>query len=216
MPQRIPIVPSGSPARSVDDDSIPTGRREAKRPGRVWTVAMVETSVRSRASTPDARLLAIFEVFDELFNRADAEAQIFVAALTGMAAGRPLGVAGTEVLLAFRSLVDELVAEAALAEPEEVAFSLRILMNGSILRAAAGDLAAGRRAREMAADLMGRHRVAGLSLEAAAVDARDASALDFDYEFDESESRLLDRTSRDDSAFDYDDFAFHEPPWPPR
>ena len=46
-----------------------------------WSHDLVETGARSRGSTPEEQLLAIFEVFDEWFRREDFEACSFINVL---------------------------------------------------------------------------------------------------------------------------------------
>ena len=46
-----------------------------------WTLEWVETEARRRGTTPEERLLAIFELFDEWFHRDDFEACSFVNVL---------------------------------------------------------------------------------------------------------------------------------------
>jgi hypothetical protein len=153
---------------------------QRRRPGtadkRAWTVAMVESSARSRGSSPEGRLLGIFDVLDAIINRADREARDFVEVLAGMSTGRPLDAAGTVILDGFRDLIETLAAEAGLVAREELALSWRILMKGAILRAVEGDLTAAARARSMAVDLIVRHRPTALRVAPLAHDPEEFDA----------------------------------------
>ena len=50
----------------------------------LWTREFVEAGAESRGATPDERLLAIFDVFDEWFRREDFEACSFINVLLEM------------------------------------------------------------------------------------------------------------------------------------
>lgn len=129
------------------------GRREQD-----WTIEVVEAGARSRGTTPEGTLLAIFDVFNDWFHRDDYEACTFVNVLLEMGAEHPLGRASAAYLLNIRKMVETLATEAHLSEPERFAFSWHILMKGSIINAAEGDQKAAARAKEMARDLIARHR----------------------------------------------------------
>jgi hypothetical protein len=138
--------------------SLPTAAAHGKPNEREWTIAMIEASARSRSDTPEGRLLAVFEVLDELFNRADREARSFVEILADTSRGRPMGTAAADLIVSFRELTDRLAEEAELPDVESFGMSWRILSNGAILKAVDGDLESASRAREMAVDLIARHR----------------------------------------------------------
>jgi AcrR family transcriptional regulator len=127
---------------------------------REWTVGKITEGARARGVTPEGRLLAIFEVFDEWFHSDDYEACTFVNVLLEMGREHPLGRASVEYLVHIRQLIAEMATDAQLRDPEEFALSLHILMKGAIISAAMGDLGAALRAKEMARDLIGRHRTA--------------------------------------------------------
>lgn len=120
---------------------------------------MVEASARSRGETAEERLLALFDVVDDLFNRADREARAFVEVLGEIGRGLPLNDQSAAVQVEFRTLIVTLAVEAELRNVDDVVQSWRILMIGSILRAMAGDLEAAQRSRSLAADLITRNRV---------------------------------------------------------
>lgn len=130
-----------------------------ERRDREWTVGVVEAGARQRGTTPEGRLLAIFDVFDDWFQRDDFEACTFINVLVEMGREHPLGQASVSHLVHIRQLVATLADEAGLEEPDEFAQSWHILMKGSIISATEGDLGAARRAKGMARDLIARHRV---------------------------------------------------------
>ena len=123
-----------------------------------WTLAWVDAEARRRGTTPEEQLLAIFELFDEWFHREDFEACAFVNVLLEMGPAHPVGRASARHLASIRSVVARLADEAALRDPESFARSLHILMKGSIVSAAEGDVDSARRARSMAAVLIEQHR----------------------------------------------------------
>ena len=111
-----------------------------------WTREFVEAGARSRGSTPEERLLAIFDVFDEWFHREDFEACSFINVLLEMGPEHPAGGASVRHLENIRSIVRGLAEEAGLRDPDSFARSWHILMKGSIVSAAEGDLEAAQRA----------------------------------------------------------------------
>lgn len=125
---------------------------------REWTIAMVEAGARARGVNAEGRLLAVFDVLDDVFHRSDREARAFVVVLADMSKGSALGDVATEMLSSFRALTATLAGEAQLKDVEAFTLSWRVLLKGAIVRAAGGDLDAATRAKEMAADLITHHR----------------------------------------------------------
>ena len=123
-----------------------------------WTHELVEAGAKSRGSTPEEQLLAIFDVFDEWFRREDFEACSFISVLLEMGPQHPAGRASMRHLENIRSIVRDLAEEAGLRDPASFAHSWHILMKGSIVAAAEGDLDAARRARSMARQLIDQYR----------------------------------------------------------
>jgi AcrR family transcriptional regulator len=123
-----------------------------------WTLGLVEAEARRRGATPEERLLAIFDVLDEWFRSDGFDTCTFVSVLLEMRAGHVLGEASIRHLMNIRTMITQLATEAGLREPEEFACSWHILMKGSIVSAAEGDIEAARRARAMAAGLIDQHR----------------------------------------------------------
>lgn len=123
-----------------------------------WTLDAVEAEARRRGSDPEQRLLAIFDVFDEWFRRADFEACSFVNVMFEMGPGHPLGQASIAHLRRIRQMVETLATEAGIGDAAGFARSWHILMKGSIVSATEGDLDAARRARRMAKALIDAYR----------------------------------------------------------
>ena len=123
-----------------------------------WTLAWVEAEARRRGTTPEEQLLAIFELFDEWFQRDDFEACSFINVLLEMGRAHPAGQASVRHLASIRSVVGRLAEEAGLRDPASFAHSWHILMKGSIVSATEGDAHAAKRAGSMARRLIEQHR----------------------------------------------------------
>ena len=125
----------------------------------VWTHDWVEAEARRRGTTPEERLLAIFDLFDEWFHRSDFEGCSFVNVLLETAdRDHPVGRASAEHLENIRDVLRSLATEADLRDADAFARSFHILMKGSIVQAGEGDVDAARRAKEMARDLIEKYR----------------------------------------------------------
>ncbi|NMR30815.1 TetR/AcrR family transcriptional regulator [Crystallibacter degradans] len=124
----------------------------------VWTTGYVVAEAMRRADTAEQRLLAVFDVFDEWFQREDFEACSFVNVLLEMGAGHPLGQACVDYLGRIRNQLRRWGDEAGLADTEAFANSWHLLMKGAIILAAEGDRQAASRARTMAGWLLEAHR----------------------------------------------------------
>lgn len=123
-----------------------------------WTLGLVQAEATRRGSTPEERLVAIFDVFDEWFHSEDFDACAFINVLLEMGWEHPLGAASIEYLRHIRTMVEELAAEAGLRDPAALAHSWHLLMKGSIVAAAEGDVGAALRAKAMAVALLDQHR----------------------------------------------------------
>ena len=125
----------------------------------VWTHGWLEAEARERGRTAEERLLAIFDLFDEWFHRADFEGCSFVNTLLETANRKhPVGRASAAHLENIRAVLRSLADEAGLRASDEFARSFHILMKGSIVQAGEGDVDAAKRAKEMARDLIAKYR----------------------------------------------------------
>ena len=118
----------------------------------LWTREWLEQEIKRRATTPREQLLAIFELFEEWFQRDDFEGCSFIGTMletSGNGEGRVLS-ATRRHLANVRLLVERLAQEAGLREPKELAWNLQLIMAGSIVAAGYGDTLAARRARRSA------------------------------------------------------------------
>jgi AcrR family transcriptional regulator len=123
-----------------------------------WTKDFVEAGAISRGSDPEQRLLAIFDVFDEWFQREDFEACSFINVLLEMGPEHPAGGASVWHLEQIRSIVRRLAEESGLRDTDSFARSFHILMKGSIVAASEGDTHAAQRGKSMARLLIEQHR----------------------------------------------------------
>nr|WP_203454569.1 TetR/AcrR family transcriptional regulator [Jiangella aurantiaca] len=123
-----------------------------------WTIGLVKSESERRGSTPEERLLAIFDVFDDWFRSEGFDGCSFINVLLEMGADHPLGVASIGYLENIRAIVRERAEQAGLRDPDAFARSWHILMKGSIVSAGEGDTDAAVRAQEMAQCLIDRYR----------------------------------------------------------
>jgi AcrR family transcriptional regulator len=166
---------------------------------RDWTFGMLASGARARGTSAETRLLAIFDVLDEWFQRDDYEACTFINVLLELGPRHPLGRASIEHLDRIRVFVQELAAEAGLVDVEEFALSWHILMKGAIINAAEGDAGAAARSREMAHDLIDRFSPDGP--RAAERDPAVYDDIDWDYE-----DAVSGRAPNVDSSLSFDDY----------
>jgi AcrR family transcriptional regulator len=120
-----------------------------------WTKDWLRHEVEQRAAAPSDRLLGIFDVFDEWFQREDFEGCSFINVLLEIAEpGHAIHRASTDHLARIRAWVERLATEAGVADPEAFAKQWHILMKGSIVAAGEGDRQAARRAQDIGALLL--------------------------------------------------------------
>jgi AcrR family transcriptional regulator len=123
-----------------------------------WTKDFIEAGAIRRGSNPEERLLAIFDVLDEWFHRDDFEAGSFIKVLLELGPKHPAGGASVRHLEQIRVMVRRLAEEAGMRDTDSFARSWHILMEGSIVVAAEGDLEAARRGKAMARLLIDQYR----------------------------------------------------------
>lgn len=125
----------------------------------IWVNGWVVTGIRERAATPEEQLLAIFDLFGEWFAEGDFEGCSFVNVLLETGSREtPVGRACTAAFERLRAFISSLGRQAGLRDPAGFALSWHILMKGSIVQAAEGDLDAAKRAQAMGRLLIDSHR----------------------------------------------------------
>jgi AcrR family transcriptional regulator len=118
----------------------------------LWTRDWLRAEVERSAIEPEARLLAIFDVFDGWFRSPDFEGCSFINVLLEAAdPADPIHRAGAAYLAGIREFIKALAEEAGISDPDDFARKWHILMKGSIISAGEGDRDAARRARQMGA-----------------------------------------------------------------
>ncbi|WP_415854655.1 TetR/AcrR family transcriptional regulator [Sinomonas sp. G460-2] len=120
--------------------------------------AAIEAAVARHRDEDRPALLAVFDVFDEWFRQGAVEVSSFLHVLMEMGPAHPLGRASLDYLTRTREQLAGLAREAGLEDPEGFAWSCHILLKGSIVAAAEGDLHAAERSRRMAALLVADSR----------------------------------------------------------
>jgi AcrR family transcriptional regulator len=124
-----------------------------------WTRQFVEAGAWERGANAEERLLAIFDVFDDWFQRDDYEGCSFINVLleTGDRE-HPVGNASARYLENIRTIVRTLAEEAGFRDPAAFALSWHLLMKGAIVQAAEGDRHAAQRAKAIARLVLEEHR----------------------------------------------------------
>jgi len=118
---------------------------------RVWAHGWLERVGLDARETARARLLALFDGFDEWFHEATFCGCLFTnVSVEARGASGPLGAAASDRLRDVRRFIASLAEEAGAADAAEFAFRIQILLLGAIIQALIGDLGAARSAREVA------------------------------------------------------------------
>lgn len=116
----------------------------------LWTYGWLAAEVRRRTEDPRARLLAIFDVFEQWFRTPGFEGCSFInVMLEYPAEEHPIHAAAAEHLARIREFISELAREAGIADADGFAQQWHILMKGSIVAAGEGDRDAAGRAQRM-------------------------------------------------------------------
>ena len=125
-----------------------------------WTRQWLQAEAQRRGDTPAQRLLAIFDVFDEWFARADFEGCSFINVMLEVTEpDHPVRLASVAHLTAIRGFVSALAEAAGVEDPDGFARQWHILMKGCIVAAGEGDRRAAARARQMGELLLAHHGV---------------------------------------------------------
>ena len=116
----------------------------------LWTRGWLQAEVERRGGPPGEQLLAIFEVFDKWFRRADFEGCSFINVMLEIDDQQhPVRLATVAHLATIRVFLGQLTAAAGVADPDDLARQWHVLMKGSIVAAGEGDTEAALRARRI-------------------------------------------------------------------
>ncbi len=130
-----------------------------------WTNGWLRSEVESRTEDPARRLLAIFDVFHEWFQRDDFEGCTFINVLLEMDDREsPLREASIVHLASIRTFLQELAEGVGAKDSDDFARRWHILMKGSIVAAGEGDREAAHRAQRTGALLLDEVRQPAASL----------------------------------------------------
>jgi AcrR family transcriptional regulator len=123
--------------------------------GKRWTIDWLQAEVERRATSGEDRILVIFDVLHEWFNRPDFEGCSFINTLLEVRdRADPVHQAAIRHLDSIRTLLERYAGQAGATNPGNVAHQLQILMMGAIVAANRGDGQAARRARALAVPLL--------------------------------------------------------------
>jgi AcrR family transcriptional regulator len=105
----------------------------------LWTLRWLKAEILRRAQAPEDRLLAVFDIFHEWFQRRDFEGCTFINVLLEAEPKSPLHRAAAGHLAEVRTILSGFAAEAGLADVERFTQIWHILMKGSIVAAGEGN-----------------------------------------------------------------------------
>jgi AcrR family transcriptional regulator len=121
----------------------------------VWMTGWLEQEIARRGRTPAARVLALFDAFDNWFRRDDYEGCLFARTLLeARDPASPVRSAAVAGLANVRALIRGLAKEAGVHDPEKFALQIQLLLLGATVAAVSGELDAARRGREVARVLL--------------------------------------------------------------
>ena len=127
-----------------------------------WTKDWLQRAVEARATEPEERLLAVFDVFHEWFQSDELEGCSFINVLLEVDdRSSRVRQAAVEHLASIRNYLESLATAAGIDHPDSFARRWHILMKGSIVAAQEGDREAAHRAQEIGRILLEQER-AGL------------------------------------------------------
>jgi AcrR family transcriptional regulator len=128
----------------------------------LWTRDWLQGTVERAADDPRERLLAIFDAFDRWFREPGFEGCSFInVMLEHPAPDHPVHRACAAHLAEIRRYLAELARRDRIADPESFARDWHLLMKGSIVAAAEGDVDAAKRARRLGERLLADAEPAG-------------------------------------------------------
>ena len=126
----------------------------------VWLTGWLEQAITHRGGTAAARLLALFDAFDDWFRRDDYEGCLFARALLETRdPANPVCTAAVTGLASVRALVRRLAEEAGVDDPDVFALQIQMLLLGATVAAVGGELDAAQRGRDVACLMLEREGI---------------------------------------------------------
>jgi AcrR family transcriptional regulator len=136
----------------------------------LWSRDWLQREVERRGGPAAARLLAIFDVVGEWFRTDDYEGCLFTRTLLELGdRTTPPGAASVAALGRIRSWLVGLAEEAGVRDPARFAGQWQLLMLGSFVKAATGDVEAAAEASQVASLLLERELPDGADAPESAV-----------------------------------------------
>jgi AcrR family transcriptional regulator len=115
----------------------------------MWTAGWLQAETASRTSSPRERLLVIFDLFDDWFQKGDFEGCPFISTVSSAEPRDRVRSEAAAKLVAIRAFLRDLAEGAGLEAPDRFAVAWQILMEGSIVMALSGERRAAQTARTM-------------------------------------------------------------------
>lgn len=121
----------------------------------LWTRGLLEAEIKQRASTPQGRLLATFDVLEGWYRQSNFEGCPFINILLESKADSRIHQAAAIHLAKIRAIIRDLAGQANLRTPDRFAQAWTMLMKGSIVSACEGNQNAARDAKDAARLILG-------------------------------------------------------------
>ena len=128
---------------------------------RAWMLELMSIETTDAVSPLEGRLLAVFDALSERLRAENFDVLPFTRVLIEVGSDHPIGRACIRYLEGVRAIMASIAAQAGLVEPESFAASWHILLEGSFIAGAEGDVGAAHRAKALAKTLITRHRPSG-------------------------------------------------------
>ena len=126
----------------------------------VWMRGWLEQAIEHHGESAGARLLGVFDAFDDWFRRDDYEGCLFARALLETRdPANPVRAAAAAGLESVRALLRGLAEDAGVRDPDVFALQIQMLLLGATVAAVYGDLDAAKQARDVARLLLEREGI---------------------------------------------------------
>lgn len=106
----------------------------------LWTRQWLQTRINEGIKSPEERLLSIFDIFNDWFQKSDFEGCSFINSLLEGRQTDSIRNASSQHLAHIRAIIERLAREAGLVDVEKFARAWHVLMKGSIIARHEGQL----------------------------------------------------------------------------